>query len=352
MIAKLHLYLLDVAAALVIAFLCGYAMLERQDPPLWQVVPLALAIGLPVAVRRWYPLTTMTVASAATAAAVLTTAIPVEAIGAPLASLCVCLYSVAVERPRTHSLLAGAASVVLIGLLGSLTEVAQLSLALAVAWVIGYTTRVRRSFVTREAEQQAAQALTDERLRIARELHDIVAHNLSLIAVKASTAAHVRSPDEAFDALAVISDTSRTALAEMRHLLGVLRSDASLAPAPGLAALPDLVDRAAMAGVTVSLDVRGSLDVPPGVSLSAYRIVQESVTNVVKHATPASCAVSVEITDALVRIDVTDDGPGSLAPMGHGLLGMRERVAVYDGTFSAGPLAAGGFQVRAELPYR
>jgi signal transduction histidine kinase len=156
----------------------------------------------------------------------------------------------------------------------------------------------------------------------------------------------------------VISETSRAALTEMRGLLGVLRSDADLTPSPGLGGLAELADRASLAGVHVSLEVRGDTAVPEGVGLSVYRIVQEAVTNVVKHAAPASCTVLVEVTPSSVRIEVTDDGPGVKEPrlmefgVGHVLIGMRARVGVYGGTFSAGPGADGGFRVVAELPYR
>jgi signal transduction histidine kinase len=224
---------------------------------------------------------------------------------------------------------------------------------LGAVWVIGYTTRLRRSMIARETTQQAEQALADERLRIARELHDVVAHNLSLIAVQAGNAAHVRSPEHAYEALQVISETSRAALTEMRGLLGVLRADADLAPSPGLGGLADLADRASLAGVRVTLDVRGDAVVPEGAGLSVYRIVQEALTNVVKHAAPAACTVLVEVTPEAVRVDVADDGPGVRElGVGHGLIGMRERVAVYGGTFSAGPGESGGFRVVAELPHR
>ncbi|GLZ31603.1 two-component sensor histidine kinase [Lentzea sp. NBRC 105346] len=345
---KLHLYLLDAASALVIATLSGYAMLERQSPSPWLVVPLAALIGLPVAVRRFWPFPALGISAIATVTAVVTHTLPVEAAGAPAAALCFAIYTIAVDHPRGTSLTTAVAAALVTVPTGSAIPAA----ALAAIWVIGYLTRLRRATEARAATQLAEQALTDERLRIARELHDIVAHNLSLIAVQASTAAHVRSPEDAYEALDVIAATSRDALSEMRHLLGVLRSDAALAPAPGLAGLPELVERAAMAGVRVTLEMQGDTDVPEGVGMSAYRIVQEAVTNVIKHAAPARCTARVEITPDVVRVEVTDDGPGSLAPMGHGLLGMRERVAVYDGTFEAGPLAAGGFRVRAELPYR
>jgi signal transduction histidine kinase len=167
-------------------------------------------------------------------------------------------------------------------------------------------------------------------------------------------------PDEAQDALRVIESTSRTALAEMRQMLGVLRSGvdaAQLAPAPGLTGLQTLISRAEPAGVTVDLDVRGTDRLPEGVALSVYRIVQEALTNVVRHAAPARCRVSVVLGRGEVHVEVTDDGPGTrvLPPdrrAGHGLIGMRERVLMYGGSFHAGPRPEGGFGVSARLPYK
>jgi signal transduction histidine kinase len=354
-IRKLHLYLVDVAAALVIAVLVGYAVVEHQDRPWWLVVPAVVGVALPVAVRRLWPVTTLAVTTGATVAVVIVQVLPVQALGAPVGAISFALYTVAVERVLTWSLTGLVTAVVAVaGVGGGERENLLVTTAvLGAVWVIGYTTRLRRSMLAREHEQRAGQALADERLRIARELHDVVAHNLSLIAVQAANAAHVRSPEHAYQALEVISETSRAALTEMRGLLGVLRSDADLAPSPGLDGLEELADRTSLAGVRVSLDVRGDSVVPEGVGLSAYRIVQEALTNVVKHAAPAACTVTVEVTPSLVRIDLADDGPGvKELGVGHGLIGMRERVAVYGGTFSAGPGENGGFRVVAELPYR
>lgn len=355
MIAKLHLYLVDLTAAVVIGVLVGYATVEHQDKPWWLVVPGAALVALPVAVRRWWPVTALVVTTTATVAVVIGQVLPVEALGAPVGAICFALYTVAVDHTRAWSLTGLAATVVAVsGISGGETENVLVVVAvLGAVWVMGYTTRLRRSMLDRETSRRAEQALTDERMRIARELHDVVAHNLSLIAVQAGNAAHVRSPEHAYEALDVISETSRAALTEMRGLLGVLRSDAELAPSPGLDGLAELADRASLAGVRVSLDVRGDSVVPEGVGLSVYRIVQESLTNVVKHAAPAACTVLVEVTPEAVRVDVADDGPGvKELGVGHGLIGMRERVAVYGGTFSAGPGAGGGFRVVAELPHR
>ncbi|MEU7476112.1 histidine kinase [Lentzea sp. NPDC042327] len=354
--AKLHLYLVDAAAALVIWVLVAYAILEpHQHPSPWVAVPVAGLVAAPVAVRRWWPELSLAVSTAAMVFSVISQVLPIPALGAPLGAVCFCLYTMAVDRDRVWSLgaflVAITATAVVSG--GEPENVLVAFAALGAVWAIGYTTRLRRSMIEREASRQAEQALADERLRIARELHDVVAHNLSLIAVQAGNAAHVRSPEHAYSALQVISETSRAALTEMRGLLGVLRSDADLAPSPGLDGLADLADRASLAGVRVALEVTGGTVVPEGIALSAYRIVQEALTNVVKHAAPAACTVLVRITAEAVVVDVTDDGPGVRElGTGHGLVGMRERVAVYGGTFSAGQREGGGFRVHAELPIR
>ena len=204
--------------------------------------------------------------------------------------------------------------------------------------------------------------MNEERLRIARELHDVVAHSMSLIAVKAGVANHVaRSrPEETADALRVIEDTSKGALTEMRRLLGVLRTDGTqageLTPAPSLGDLPELVQRAAGAGVRVDLDLHAGPDVPAGVGLSAYRIVQEALTNVIRHAAPARCQMTITADGGQICIEVVDDGPGRRAlpaghHRGHGLAGMRERALACGGDLTASPLDPSGFQVKARLPW-
>jgi signal transduction histidine kinase len=231
---------------------------------------------------------------------------------------------------------------------------------LGCSWTLGRAVADRREYAARLAQQAAERAVAQERLRLAREMHDVVAHALGVIAVKAGVANHVvrQRPAEAHDALEVIETTSRQALAEMRHLLGVLRDGepGELSPTPGLSSLAELVDRAALVGVPVELSVRGAELVPDHLGVSVYRIVQESVTNVVKHAAPATCRVEVTGTDSAVRVEVTDDGArvpagGVLPAVGHGLIGMRERVGAYGGSFTAGPGAGGGFAVEAVLPY-
>ncbi|WP_123747837.1 sensor histidine kinase [Saccharothrix texasensis] len=359
MLPTAYLYGLDAATAVVLVMV--YLDFARMsDVPPWLGYPLAMLVGAPLALRRKRPLLTLGVVLMAQNVATVTH-ITLE----PYSATAFAMYTVAsacssrVAVGALAATLTSAWAAVLIG--EEWPESAGLSVFLALvvcaAWALGRTTRVRRSYEARQAAEASSRAVAEERMRIARELHDVVAHSLSLITVKAGVAAHVAPsrPEQAQEALQVIERTSRGTLVEMRRLLGVLRSEdaeAELAPMPGLADLPDLVTRASLAGVTVSLSVSGTL--PEGLGLTVYRIVQESVTNVVKHAAPAACEVSIVVGDDAVEVRVVDDGPGERVLAGggggHGLIGMRERVAVYDGTFSAGPLAGGGFAVRAEVP--
>ena len=248
-------------------------------------------------------------------------------------------------------------------------------------WAIGIALRNRRAATearVREADkraeaerQSAARVLAEERLRIAQELHDVVAHSMSVIAVQAGVGAHVlhERPEQARAALDAISATSRGTLTEMRRLLGVLRdSDGarSHAPAPGLSDLPRLVDDVRAAGVPATLHVEGTADgVHAGLELSAYRVVQEALTNVLKHAgKPTRVDVTVRHLPGLLAVEVTDDGRGLAARSsngdaagaptegsGHGLVGMRERVELWGGELSVGPAPGGGYRVTALLPY-
>ncbi|HZA82059.1 MAG TPA: sensor histidine kinase, partial [Actinomycetes bacterium] len=239
---------------------------------------------------------------------------------------------------------------------------------LAAAWMLGDGAR-RRLEAIATAQQRAAElelardelarrAVTEERLRIARELHDVVAHSMSIIAVQSGVGVHVldSQPEEARKALVAVEATSRQALVEMRRLLGVLRQEAetrgSLAPAPGLAEVEALAAEVARAGVRVEVRIEGTpAKLPAGLDLSAYRIVQEALTNVVRHAGPATARVAVRYGPGQVAVEVVDDGRGG-APgdQGHGIAGMRERAALYGGTLEAGPLPGGGFRVAASLP--
>jgi signal transduction histidine kinase len=306
------------------------------------------------------------------------------------------------------------------------------ALLVIIAWTIGYSVRQRRGYAVRLQDEAASKAVAQERLRIARELHDVVAHSMSVIAVQAGYGQYVidSQPGDARDALGAIQTTSREALEEMRRMLGALRhadegdalksgaqagtgpdpasgagapgaglvggssAGAPLFPAPGLADLDRLISRTASAGVQVEVKRAGQpRDLPASIDLSAYRIVQEALTNVVKHAHTSSCQVMIDYGYDMLTIEVTDNGAGvpvseltgaganggallsrngstgrgldtagvrpdgSLArhafsrdSEGHGIIGMRERVTLLGGDFSAGPLPGYGFQVSARIP--
>src|SRR5581483_3986170 len=203
------------------------------------------------------------------------------------------------------------------------------------------------------AEREAELAVAEERARMARELHDIVSHNLSVVVLQAAGA---RAAGANATTLEKIERSGRDALVEMRRLLGVLRDedgDASLAPQPGIAQLAELVAGVRATGLDVELVVEGHGDeLSPALELSVYRIVQEALTNTLKHAHAANAVVRVERDRDAVRVEILDDGrmPVAPTPNGHGLVGMAERVALFGGELSAGPLAEGGFAVRVTLP--
>jgi signal transduction histidine kinase len=208
-----------------------------------------------------------------------------------------------------------------------------------------------------ELEREAELAAAEERARIARELHDVVAHGLSLMVVQAEAAEEMltRSPEAAALPLHRVQDTGRQALAEMRRLLGVLRTDSgppSTAPQPSLRRVPELVREAADVGLAVEVTVSGQpVDLAPGRDLAAFRIVQEALTNTRRHARATAACVRLDYTPTELRLEVTDDGRGRTGThAGHGLIGMRERAALYGGTLDVGPAAGGGFRVSAVLP--
>ncbi|WP_242454467.1 sensor histidine kinase [Bailinhaonella thermotolerans] len=360
----------------------GYLLMFPPVPappgqPWWAGAAASAAIGLPVALRRVWPVPVFAwVTCAALAAAVLGWS------PAPFAAPAYALYTVALTaRPRGGGFTRVIALACGLGLLALVVagspagHAAELggpvvsAVLLGASWTIGRAVRERRLYAERAAAELAARAVAEERLRIARELHDVVTHGMGLIAVKAGVANHVlrERPEEAHDALRVIETTSREALTEMRRMLGVLRAGepGGLAPAPGLAGLPALAERAAAAGVRVELDVRAPDGLPEALSLAVYRIVQEAITNVVKHAAPGDgrateCRVTVYGDGRDLLVEIADDGrPRDGFPQangrpqggGHGLVGMRERVMMYGGRFAAGPRPGGGFLVSARLPY-
>ena len=377
-----HWVAVDCVAAMVLLIISvtGAAGREPQfGVPVWLATAASAAVAVPVGVRRIWPMAVLGVVLALN-----TIVIVVGVSGDPAVAVALVLYTVAVSQPRRRSLPAMACALVVTTAAGVVEEqvgklrldwqtavdvIAAGAVVIVATWALGAAIREERRYAARSAAQLARQAVGDERLRIARELHDVVAHSMTLITVKAGVTHYLMDshPQEARSALRVIEATGRNALTEMRRMLEVLRADSDITPAsgaddadddrapmPGLADLEPLATLAAEAGVRAHLQVRGSRDLPEGVALSAYRIVQEALTNVIKHAAPAQCRVLVDITDSDIALEVTDDGPGGrlrpVAAGGHGIIGMRERVNLYGGEFTAGPRPEGGYRVTARLP--
>ena len=242
---------------------------------------------------------------------------------------------------------------------------------LTAAWLTGFAVRHQAEQTQRlrdlasqlkaQQERRAAEAVQDERSRIARELHDVVAHHVSVMTVQAGAVRRLLTPEQEREreALVSVEETGRQALTEMRRLLGVLKDEAEerrapRAPQPGIATLETLLGQVREAGLPVDMTLEGRpVELPPGVDLSAYRIVQEALTNALKYAGPARAWVVVRYRDDDVELEIANDGRTEAAQAdggGHGLVGMRERVAVYGGELESGPRPGGGFAVRARLP--
>jgi signal transduction histidine kinase len=256
--------------------------------------------------------------------------------------------------PSTHSVLIGGAGP------GVSLVVIVASVVTIIAWLIGHSIRQAQAQAELVRAQAAAQAAMAERLRIARELHDIVAHSIGVIAIQAGSGRSVfdARPGEARNALAAIEAASRETLSGLRRMVTGLRhaehepGQAPLGPVPGLADIERLAATTRDAGVQVDVDRRGSQEpLPADIDLSAFRIIQEAVTNVVRHAGTDRCQVCLSQQEGYLSIEVTDSGHGgSPAGTGYGITGMRERAALLGGDFSAGPRPGGGFRVAARLP--
>ncbi len=348
---------------------------ESYRDPTWWTIPLVFASAIPIAWRRRQPI----------AVAVLVVAIQVTVLIANLSdtgllAVIVALYSLSAYssgRRRTQSAV-GIAFVLAVVLVGGvitneldISALISIAVTLVIAFVLGDNLRRRREAATalqdrldraeRERELVAHQRVTAERARIARELHDVVAHSVSVMVIQAAAARRnlATSPDVAHEALANIETTGRHTMDELRGLLGVLRRteqpslESELSPQPTLRSVHALVESAG--DLPVELAVSGNIDeLPTGVDLTGYRIVQEALTNVRRHAGQAtSIEVRIDRRDDQLDIEITDDGRGAAADegeVGFGIVGMRERVEATGGTVKAGFRPGGGWQVRASLP--
>jgi signal transduction histidine kinase len=357
---------MSVAAGMAVSFvLCVVVALRRRFPE--PMLLVALATGLVQLV--------LDVETTVADFAMLVITYTVAAVGARWASrlaLVVSLCAAAFAQlrwPAEHA-----------GFLGRIAIVAFQTVPFALAWVLGDSMRTRRAYfaqleeraarLEKEREAQSKVAVAAERARIARELHDVVAHNVSVMVVQADGAAYVldAAPDQARKALETISSTGRQALAEMRRLLGVLRTGehqegGEYVPQPDVEQIDDLVEQCRNAGLPVDFKVEGTpRPLPSGVELTAYRIVQEALTNTRKHGGPdAGASVRLVYFDDGLGLLVEDDGKGAPHELyeeggadgrGHGLIGMRERVGMVGGTLDAGPRPGGGFRISALLPLK
>jgi signal transduction histidine kinase len=360
----------DVALAVVL----GLAVLptfdtQRATAPAWVVVPVLELTALPLAVRRSRPLAVLALTLAAAIAGELLLA------GFQLVGPVIALYTVAAHCDRRTSLAAAAATalaLVIPAVGGAETDpifVLAIYAVFAAAWALGDGLQARSAYLRelearaerleRDHEERARRAVAEERARIARELHDVISHNVSVMVVQASAGGDVFTtrPDDAREALGSIAATGREALVELRRLLGVVRppggdDGTGVTPQPGLSRLPELIEQVTRAGLRVELSVAGrSRALPAGVDLSAYRIVQEALTNTLKHAHARRAEVALRYTDASLELEVLDDGSAAgVGRGGHGIIGMRERAALLGGELSAGPRQGDGFAVRARLP--
>jgi signal transduction histidine kinase len=364
------LTLITVASAIVAEADAGNAV------PVLEVVLVPFTTA-PIALRRYRPLEVLIVTVVAGVLILILTSQAQFPVG-----VLVALYTVAsrCERPVSIRAAKWVALPIIAGVIVSTGPhpgrvIPELAV-FAIAWVLGDNIRTRRAYLAelearaarleREREEKAERAVIDERARIARELHDVIAHNVSVMVVQASAGEELfdSNPERARESLSAVASTGRAALSELRRLLGVIRAEEepeggpAYAPQPGIEYLDDLVRQVQETGLAVELSVLGQpRELPEGVGLCAYRIVQEALTNTLKHAHASRAQVGVRYVDNALELQVLDDGRGAQAvngdsePAGHGLIGMRERVALFGGELTAGPRGAGdGYEVRARLP--
>jgi signal transduction histidine kinase len=365
---------LDVAVPAVLAVLTVIQLVTSPPPGnLTLITVFGLGSVLPLAARRRVPFIVTAVVGVSVAGQVLATHGASPTFGSFLATM-ICVYTLAREArpvPTVGGLLVLAAAVTATAVLGTAPVdffgVLIPLVYFGVAGGLGALVRQRAlrlvavedraQALENQLEREAELAAAQERARIARELHDVVAHGLSLMVVQAEAAEEIlaHDPDAVAGPLHRIQETGRQSLGEMRRLLGVLRGSETgepTAPQPSLSRLPELTDEASAGGLPVEVHVDGEeRELPLGVQLTAYRIVQEALTNARRHAAARSAVVRLSYDTDALRIEVSDDGRGPTGGRpGHGLIGMRERAALYGGTLTAGAGPSGGFSVSARLP--
>ena len=353
----------------LVVFLLGptFVWATRHHSLALAAAPVLVQV-LGLLVRRRYPLAVLAVTIAGSIGLQLVVGV------LPPFALGVALYTVVSHRERETAIWAGLATLIVL----PVTFVHQsavnggetlwhLVVFICLTWILGDNVRTKRAYyraleeraarLEREHGEHAERAATAEQARIARELHDVIAHSVSVMVVQAAAANDVfaQHPERAPEALRSIEETGRSALTELRRLLGIVRTSErdNREPQPGLAAVSELVKQVRTTGLRVELELDGDLDgLPVGVDLSAYRIIQEALTNTLKHAHATSASVSVHRCARELELEISDDGEGFVDPSsdGQGLIGMRERAALLGGVIETGRAAAGGFSVRASFP--
>jgi signal transduction histidine kinase len=345
------------------------------EGPLWFDVLAILAITLPLFFRRRFPFgAPVAVGSALALSSFVDGRLVPSGLAGPLFGIAAFVL-MGMLRDRNQALVGLAFGVGVVAIVahndpkGGVGNFVFISIVFSIAWTIGRLVsrqfraaeeaRERAAGAEREREERARLAVSDERARIARELHDVVGHSVSVMTVQASAARRLLRPqqEQEREALLVVEKTGREALAEMRRMVGVLRRPEeapALAPQPSLVQIEKLVEHTREAGLPVELKIEGeAVELPAGIDLTAYRLVQEGLTNAMKHAQAQRAEVVIRYGDDDVEVSVTDDGlgGGDGDGGGHGLVGMRERVSVYGGELEAGPRPGGGFRLRARLPF-
>ena len=356
-----HPFLADATIALAVG--AGYVAHEVHVHHKTGGVALAVAEVAPLLLRRRFPALVLglVVIAAILSAAAYSTLVPV----APA----IAVYTVAAQLDRRSSLRLSAAAAFAVALISLGVDgygaAFGILIPFAAAWVFGDNLGTRRAYtleleekterLEREREAEAARAAAEEQARIGRELHDVIAHSLSVMVVQAAAANDVfdARPERAREALRTIEATGRTALGELRSLLGAVRGDAEFAPQPGLDELDALVSQIRSSGIDVAVTVEGDpRPLSPALDLSAYRVVQEALTNTLKHAGATRAEVALRYGDGTLDVEVRDNGTGTGngGGGGQGLIGMRERVLTYGGSLRTGPADGGGFAVSARFP--
>jgi signal transduction histidine kinase len=350
MLFRIPGWIYDLLVVLIVGA-TAFAQAFSDGTHLWLTMPISLLGTIAIFFRRRRPLPVLAFETAATGILISV------GVNSLTPAVIFAVVAVASRGPRNVSLQASGGAVGLLALPALISGNAHIGRLIApfvflcLGWIIGDSMYTRE----REREERIGRAAAKERERIARELHDVVTHNVSVMVVQAAAAGEIfdQDPRRAREAIGAVEETGRRALNELRRLLGVVAGDeADVLPQPSLDRIGELVDRVRAAGLEVELIEEGTPgNVPEGVGLSAYRIVQESLTNTLKHAFASHVTVRVRHSGDAVEVEVTDDGVGAaLHGEGRGLIGMRERVAFYGGELDAGSRADGGYGVRARIP--